>query len=330
MISFNKFDRYKNMNTVTKNMRVIGHEKIEQMLARSVISNRIFPTWIFSGPFGVGKSSVAKKFAKCLLSGVIPSENSLDIPDTDKVHHLVDSRTHPDFFIIEQSDSNISINDTRDLMQKIYKTPTISNWRVVIIENASNLNKNIYNSLLKFLEEPPKNTVIIMICQNTGNIPRTLLSRACRVSLSPLKSEQVASVLADMRIENSKELAKISNGSIGYALYLNERDGINIFNKLLDAFSSKNKKSLQFVLENNLSDNFRIVKESLLKILHMYVEQITGTNGNSIFKIQNNEHTIDDEVKKITEIISMINKSDSLMLDKQTILAYAFEKFFDY
>ena len=78
-----------------------------------------------------------------------------------------------------------------------------------------------------------------MICQNTGNIPRTLLSRACRVSFSPLKSEQVASVLADMRIENSKELAKISNGSIGYALYLNERDGINIFNKLFDAFSSK-------------------------------------------------------------------------------------------
>lgn len=316
------------MNTTIKNMRIIGHEKIEQMLAHSIISNRVFPTWIFSGPFGVGKSTMAQKFAKCLLSETIPSEDSLDIPENDRVHHLVNSRTHPDFFIVEQSDSNISINDTRDLMQKIYKTPTISNWRVVIVENASGLNKNIYNSLLKFLEEPPKNTVIIMICQNTGNIPRTLLSRACRVSFSPLKSEEVESVLADMKIDNVRELAKISNGSIGYALYLNEHGGINIFNKLLDAFASENKKSLQFVLENNLNDNFRIIKESLLKIFHMYVEQLTGTSSNSTFKVAN-EHTVDDEIKKITEIISVINRSDSLMLDKQTVLAYAFEKFFN-
>ncbi|MBR1734264.1 MAG: hypothetical protein IJ730_02270 [Alphaproteobacteria bacterium] len=311
-------------------MKILGHNKIEKELAHAIISEKIFPTWIFSGPFGVGKYSMAIKFAKCLLSGIKPeSDFSLDIPENNKVHKLIDSRIHPDFFILEQSEDNISINDTRELMQRIYKMPTMSKWRVIIIENASRLNKNIYNSFLKILEEPPENTVIIMICQSTGNIPKTLLSRANRVFFSALTNEQVESVLIDMKIKNAQELSKISNGSIGYALYLNDHKGIDIFNKLLDAFSTYNKKSLQYILENNLNGNFRIIKESLLTILKMYIEQITQVSNNQIFK-KTVTCSIESELKKIMEIISMLNKSESLMLDKQVVLAYSFEKFFDF
>lgn len=315
------------MSSLIKNMKILGHEKIEQELAHAIVSEKIFPTWIFCGPFGVGKASVAKKFAKCLLSGFVPSNNSLDIPEDNGIHHLIDSRTHPDFFILEQSDESISINETRELMQKIRKTPTMSKWRVVIIENASNLNKNIYNSMLKILEEPPKNTAIIMICQNTGRIPRTLLSRACKIHFNPLKDNQVESVLKNMGINEAEELAKIANGSVGYAIYLKEHNGIEIFNALLKTFRSEDKKSLQYIIDNGANNNFRIIKESLLKIFHMYIEQLDGIADHG-FKQTNN--SVEKEVKKILEIISMINKSDVLMLDKQAVVAYAFEKFFDY
>lgn len=315
------------MSSLIKNMKILGHEKIEQELAHAIVSEKIFPTWIFCGPFGVGKASVAKKFAKCLLSGFVPSNNSLDIPEDNGIHHLIDSRTHPDFFILEQSDESISINETRELMQKIRKTPTMSKWRVVIIENASNLNKNIYNSMLKILEEPPKNTAIIMICQNTGRIPRTLLSRACKIHFNPLKDNQVESVLKNMGINEAEELAKIANGSVGYAIYLKEHNGIEIFNALLKTFRSGDKKSLQYIIDSEANNNFRIIKESLLKIFHMYIEQLDGIADHG-FKQTNN--SVEKEVKKIVEIISMINKSDVLMLDKQAVVAYAFEKFFDY
>ena len=315
------------MNSVIKNIKILGHEKIEQELAHAIVSEKIFPTWIFCGPFGVGKASIAKKFAKCLLSGIVPMNNSLDISEDNSIHHLIDSRTHPDFFILEQSDDSISINETRELMQKIRKTPTLSKWRVVIIENASNLNKNIYNSMLKILEEPPKNTAIIMICQNTGNIPRTLLSRAYKINFNSLKDEQVEAVLKNMGIKEANELSKIANGSVGYAIYLKEHNGIEIFNALLEIFCSEEKKSLQYIIDNGAVNNFRIIKESLLKIFRMYIEQLVGIADYG-FKQPNN--SVEKEMKKMLEIISMINKSDVLMLDKQSVVAYAFEKFFDY
>lgn len=326
---------------------IIGHEKIERDLAHSIISGKIYPTWIFSGPFGVGRASIAKKFAKCLLSGFRPvldsnniCEHPLDIPADNHIHRLVDLRTHPDFFILEQSEESVSINATRELLQKIHKKPTMSQWRVVIIENASNLNKNIYNSMLKILEEPPKDTVIIMICQSTGNIPRTLLSRASKVVFGPLKDYQVESVLRKMRVIEESEvekIARISNGSVGYALYLKERNGLEIFERLDKAFRECDKKSIQYLVDNGLTNSFRIIKESLFKIFQAYIRQISHTevastlsnSDDTLFKMPEDTNIdVERETKKILEIMATINRTESLMLDKTVVLAYAFEKFF--
>lgn len=313
------------MNLPVKNELILGHEKIERYLAETIAVGRVSPAWIFSGIFGIGKASVAKKFAKRLLSGDAPSDNSLDIPENSRIHDLVNLRIHPDFFILEQSDETISINDIRELMQKIRKTPAISKWRAVIIENASNLNRNICNSMLKILEEPPDNTVIIMICQNTGNIPKTLLSRACQIHFNPLQNTQVEAVLKSMEIDNAAELAKVASGSVGYAIYLKEHNGIEIFNNLLQAFRSEDKQPIRRIMDNGLINDFRIIKESLLKIIHMYIEQLIGILDNGF---RQKSCSVEDEIKKNLEIISIINKSDILMLNKQAVLAYAFEKFF--
>lgn len=352
IVSSKRPDRHKNVSSAVNNISIIGHEKIEKELAQSIISGKVFPTWIFCGPFGIGKTCVAKKFAKCLLSGFIPSieenkdnadirKSPLDVPENDEIHRLVELHTHPDFFILEESATSISIDDTRNLMQKIHKKPTLSKWRVIIIENASGLNNNIYNSMLKILEEPPKNTVIIMICQNTGRIPRTLLSRANKINFNPLKDAQVQKILENNGIAKGKEavqLAKIANGSVGYARYLKENNGIEIFSRLLKVFGNGDKKSLQYIIENGLVSNFVIIKESLLKIFRMYMEGMIGItdlttsdeNAN-VFKRKTGGSLaeISSEIKKITEIIFMINRSEGLMLDKQTVLAYAFEKFLD-
>ncbi|MDR2268236.1 MAG: hypothetical protein LBD81_02150, partial [Holosporaceae bacterium] len=130
-----------------ENSSIQGHEKIEGVLARAIASGKIFPTWIFDGPFGVGKGTMARKFAKCLLADVIPSNLSLDVPEENPVHRLVQQRIHPDFFVLEQRDEAVSLDEVRELMVKIWKTPALSSRKVLILENASGLNKNIYNSL---------------------------------------------------------------------------------------------------------------------------------------------------------------------------------------
>jgi DNA polymerase III delta prime subunit len=326
------------MNITTNN--ILGHEKIEKTLAGAIASGRVFPTWIFYGPFGVGKSSVAHKFAKRLLSGKVLSADSLDIDPQDQIHHLVDTRTHPDLFELDQRmNESISIDDTRALLQKIWRTPTISERRVAIIENTSAMNKNIYNSMLKTLEEPPERAVIIMICQNIGAIPKTLLSRAIKINFRPIKTELVKRALDNLGVENAGELAKISHGSVGYALRMKERGGLEIFNKLLEAFNcslgkDNYKKVLQYVIDNNLADDFIIIKESLTIILKMYVDALIGVATNDdarIFRaiLAAKKADVDGEIKKVSEIISMINKTESFMLDKNAVLVYAFEKFFN-
>jgi len=323
------------MNTV----KILGHEKAEKILLHSISSGKIFPTWIFCGPFGIGKSSIAINFAKCLLAGIITTNDSLEIDANHPIHNPVNMRTHPDLFILEQTEESISIDDTRNLMQKIRKTPTLSKWRVVIIENASDLNKNIYNSLLKILEEPPKHTVIIMICKSIGSIPKTLLSRAAKIHFKPIKKQLVQQILEKMDVENAGDLARLSNGSVGYALYMRDHNGIEIFNNLLKSFVfSEHKKCLQFLIDNNCVENFSIIKNSLLKLFQIYIETLTEIadydeyqNEISVFRkiISSKKICVDREIKKILEIISMINKSDPLMLDKNAVLVYVYEKFFN-
>ncbi|MDR2794890.1 MAG: AAA family ATPase [Holosporaceae bacterium] len=320
---------------------ILGHEKAEATLAHSIVSGKIYPTWIFLGPFGVGKSTVAHRFAKCLLSDTIPSESSLDISPENPIHKLVKLRTHPDFFVLEQRENSVSIDETRELLQKIHKTPSISKWKVLILENAANLNKNIYNSLLKVLEEPPKNTVIIMICDNIGHIPKTLTSRAAKLRFGAIDTCLVEKILKGRGVEPAKKIAALSGGSIGAAIYIHQHNGVDVFDHLLAAFDcsteiDNHKKHLKYLLDNKLCENFFIIKKSITYILKIYVDIINDNIDNEhsdVVGILKNlrrrmSRSLDAEVKKIMDIIVMLNNGEHLMLDKNSLLVHVFEKFF--
>ncbi len=316
-------------------MHLLGHKKAEAILAHAIASNKIFPTWIFTGAFGVGKSTMAHKFAKCLLSETVPTNDSLDIDEKNQVHKLVNSHTHPDFFVLEHKQDSASIDEVRDLLNKIRMTPTLSKWRVAILEDADTFNKNIYNSLLKFLEEPPANTVIILICNHTGAIPKTLLSRASKLHFGALDESDVKHFLQQQHIEHAEKLAHISGGSIGYALYLNEHNGLAIYERLLRGFTSEteSKATLKYIIENNLKDEFRIIVNSITRILKIYVDMINGISSNKDtdeIEILHNlrADNADEETQKTIDIISMLNKCESQMLDKNAVIVYAYEKFF--
>ncbi|MDR0968322.1 MAG: hypothetical protein LBL99_01650 [Holosporaceae bacterium] len=316
--------------------RILGHEKEEAELAGALRSGRIFPTWIFHGLFGVGKAGIAFKFAKCLLADVIPERNALDVDEGNPIHKLVDLRTHPDFFILEQTEESVSIDEVRKLLLKVQKTPALSKRRVVILENASSLNKNIYNSLLKMLEEPPKDTVVVMICSNAGMIPQTLLSRSAKLYFRPLEESTVKRVLDDMGVKNSEKLARLSEGSVGYALRLSENNGIEIYENILRGFASDSwPKALKWIVDNKICERFEIVKTSFLRILKIYVDILNGVASDGfddeakiLSPIAASKNPKDREIKKVQEIIYGVNICEPALLDKTAAVANAFERFF--
>ncbi|MDR3187554.1 MAG: AAA family ATPase [Holosporaceae bacterium] len=316
-----------------------GHERAELLLANAIRKDRIFPSWIFHGPFGVGKSTIAHRFAAHLLSEEMPESERLDIDADNSTCRLMNSGTHPDFFLLKQSDESISLESTRNLFLKIRKAPSLSKWRAVIVENASRLNANIYNSLLKVLEDPPKQTVIIMICDNLGTIPKTLLSRAAKVSFSPLDESAVEKILRNMGLKEAKKLAQLSSGSVGYALYLHENNGLEIYRSLLDGFSSAGadyKKALKCILANGWCDNFRILRSTLLKILKTYTNMLGNVVDENCAEealalkpsIPSENERIIEETEKVHEIVSLLNRGESMALDKSSILLWVFERFF--
>lgn len=295
---------------------ILGHRKNELALINVLASGKVFPTWIFNGRAGIGKSLVARRFANCLLSNYVPSNGILDVPINDPISREIKNCTHPDFAVLEQSDDSVSIDDIRKLFSKIYMAPIKSQRKVIILDNASKFNKNITNSLLKVLEEPPENTVIIMICSTMGNIPRTLLSRAMQLYFPPLSKDIVQEYLVNNGIENADELANLSGGSIGIALKLHENFGLKVYQYLRDGFEKREVyKAMKFIKANEIS--FDIVKLCLLHILHEYAQ----TLEQNCFKDQM-------KIEKILQIIFQINRSDAYALDKNAVIASTYERFF--
>lgn len=294
---------------------ILGHEKNEQILTKAIAENHIFPTWIFSGPYGIGKASVAYKFAKCLLGGF----KTFDIPEDDPIHKLVNNRTHPDLNVLEQTDESVSIDEIRALFEKLHMAPIKSPWRVVILENASTFNKNVSNSLLKILEEPPKQTVIILICTTTGNLPKTLLSRAMKLHFSPLSIDIVQKFLEENGIPDAGQLAEISNGSIGLALKMHKNSGLEIYQHLLNGIQKQDiAKTLKFVKDNDV--DFGVVRECFLHIFREYIRGLL-TNKDNLY--------IDCEIEKVQKIISLLNHCETYMLDKNAVIAATYEQFFN-
>lgn len=293
---------------------ILGHEKNEQILIKAIAENHVFPTWIFSGPYGIGKASIAYKFAKCLLSGY----KTFDIPEDNSIHRLVQNRTHPDLTVLEQTDNPVSIDEIRVLFEKLRMAPVKSQWRVVILENASTFNKNISNSLLKILEEPPEKTVIILICTTTGNLPKTLLSRAMKLHFSSLPTDIIQKFLEDRGIPNARQLAEISNGSIGLALKMHENLGLETYQHLLNGIQEQNViRALNFVKDNNI--DFEIIRECFLYIFHTHIKKLV-TNEDDLRN--------DFEIAKIQKIISLLNHCEAYMLDKNAVIAATYERFF--
>lgn len=298
---------------------ILGHEKNELILANAIAANHVFPTWVFSGAYGIGKASMAYKFAKCLLSGHIPTDGTLNIPEDDPTDKLVGNRTHPDLIVLEQTNETVSIDDVRILFSKLHLSPTKSKWRAVILENASAFNKNVSNSLLKILEEPPERTVIILICTTLGNLPKTLLSRAMKLHFSSLPIDTVQRFLEKRGIPNAENLAKISNGSIGLALKMHENLGLETYQYLLDGFQNRKvQNALKFIKDNEI--DFGIVRECFLHILHEYVHSIINREDSVRCSF---------EIEKIQQIISLINHCEVYMLDKNAVIAASYEKFFN-
>ena len=182
------------------------------------------------------------------------------------------------------------------------------------------------------MEEPPRDTIFILICSTIGNLPITLQSRAIKLKFNTLSHSEIVLALSLFDVENAEILASISDGSIGDALYLYENNGIDLYQHLLKAFSSDyqtSHKAVRYIIENKLCDNFGLIKQLIIRVLKEYIDTLTGIKINDYFSQSIGKVSIDHETEKVLQIISNLNRGENLLLDKNGMIAEVFETFYE-
>lgn len=243
---------------------IIGNKIQKENLKKIIQSKNIGHAYMFVGPDGIGKSLIAKEFAKALLCEN-PSDIYCDICECCEVFE-----NSPDFVYITDDNEAIKVGEIRALSENIILKPTKSSRRVFVVNNADMMNEAAQNALLKILEEPPAYATIILVVSNKEKILRTIKSRCVELKFQPLTLDEMREYYKNEEI--SEELYKYARGSIGNIEKLRASNYIENVIALDKALSGKDllemNKSLSKIKEN------KEVKENINSILDLLIVKL--------------------------------------------------------
>ena len=200
---------------------IIGHEQIITQLHHGIQSNRVAGAYLFAGPASVGKEAVARYFAKsinCLESDESACGDCLSC-------RKIDAGNHPDIQIVSPSGAWVKIDQIRELQKRIVYRPLEGALKVVILTQAERMNLEAANCLLKTLEEPPAESVLILLTANLDALLPTIRSRCQIIQFRPLPAPELALYLSKrFRLDEPQALsvATLAGGAVGKALTLLE------------------------------------------------------------------------------------------------------------
>ncbi|MHB1217435.1 MAG: DNA polymerase III subunit delta' [Alphaproteobacteria bacterium] len=244
------------------NAEIVGQGAAEASLLDAHRSGRLPHAWLFTGPKGVGKATLAYRFARFLLTdggdggaaslfGDAPAPaSSLRVEAGHPVFHRMASGGHADFRVLERTPhpktgkmrSEIVIDDARDIIEFMHLTPAESSRRVVIVDSADDMNRNTANALLKVLEEPPASAVLILVSHSPARLLPTIRSRCRKLTLASLSDDAVREGIAKyhpgLRPEEAEAVARLGEGSLGRALEIAEHGGLGLYQDLVSLLAT--------------------------------------------------------------------------------------------
>jgi len=241
---------------------LLGHEAAEQVLLESWASGRFPSAWLICGPRGIGKATLAYRLARFILAGggggqggglfgPAAPPTSLAIPPDHPVFRRIAAQGHADLNVVERGwaddrqtklRSEIVVEDARGVGAFLALTPAEGGWRIVIIDSADEMNRNAANAVLKVLEEPPRNAVLLLVSHSPGRLLPTIRSRCRRLTLRPLAEPLVEDLLGrsypELAESDRRALARLGEGSIGRALGLAAGGGLDLYREMVGLLSA--------------------------------------------------------------------------------------------
>lgn len=221
--------------------RIIGQDQATQLLQNALEKGSLAHALLFAGPAGVGKRMAADEVARALLCREGPSSSCGKCPSC----HRVDIATHGDLYVVEPEPgrSGITIQQVRDLGAALSESPMEGERKAAIIDPADSMTTEAQNCLLKTLEEPPADTTLLLIAENTDLLLPTVRSRCRRVNFRPLDAELIERLLIERgeEAESAAVLARVARGSLRRALELSDGAAASERTEILEALAGKDE-----------------------------------------------------------------------------------------
>jgi DNA polymerase III subunit delta' len=235
----NDSDRIEGFAHPRETFALLGQEAVLRRAARALRAGRPPSAWLITGPPGIGKATLAYRIARYLLAygaGDTGPED-LSVPGDHHDARQVTAQSHPGLLVLKRAINQktgklmtvLSVDEIRRLADFFNMTSGAGGWRVAIVDTADDMNDNAANALLKMLEEPPSNAMLLLLSNTPGRLLPTIRSRCQRLDLRPLDDTTLAQALAmhlpDATAAERASLARLSGGSIGAALMLATGEG---------------------------------------------------------------------------------------------------------
>ncbi|AYV33809.1 DNA polymerase III subunit gamma/tau [Erysipelothrix rhusiopathiae] len=319
---------------------VVGQEHVVNVLKNSITKNKISHAYLFCGPRGTGKTSIAKLFARA-VNCVNPDQ--VICGTCDNCLAVADG-THPDLIEIDAA-SNNGVDEIRGLIEKVKYTPILGKYKVYIIDEVHMLSQGAFNALLKTLEEPPSHVVFILATTEIHKVLPTIISRCQRYDFNRIGEVDIAKrldyVLNNENVEAeqgvSKLIASLSGGGLRNALtileqaivladdqitvnqiydtngIITDQDKINLFDSireqqmeaLVNQIAMMNEKSVN--IDRLMMDLVSGLKDS---IIYSHTKSDALVNENSLMFIHYLAETLQvhERLKVIEKLLSYTDK----------------------
>lgn len=234
---------------------VTHYEQITNALKNGKISG----SWLITGPFGVGKKTFAKRLCAFLKTGnwdaqidFNPNVKWIECGLTEDAKKEIQKMILAGKEVEESSKTQarkkeITIDDIREGVKFLSLKSNENEYRILVIALAEEMNVNAANALLKMLEEPFYRSIILLICQNTGKLLPTIVSRCRKIQIPLLSFDETIDELKKILPETAHIdlLAELSGGSIGLALKIHEENGLQLYQKMNTFFVPVHRIDIQ-------------------------------------------------------------------------------------
>ncbi len=258
---------------------ILGQPKATRLLGRALASSRLAHAYLLHGPDGVGKTTAALNTAATLLCRNHPA--SIPCGDCAGCAKFA-SANHPDFLRIRPDGATIKISQIRTLKKELSFPPLESLIRVVLIEDVHTMRREAANSLLKMLEEPPPDNILLLTADDYEPLLETIVSRCQLLPFYHLPLETTAHILMrldpDLDEDEAGTLAALSGGSPGRAGALNSENLLQRYNTVMDGLladhdsAAEQTEAALFLAATTAADREGL--ETMLALLRIFFKEV--------------------------------------------------------